>query len=147
VALAIPNGPDPTGRDPHGVSTAPRSWTNVHRALGYLFVLTYAALLFEMLPRAWEFRVATPLSVVHGILGLLIGVILAVKIAIIRRFRRFGLWLPWLGGALAVTTLATVGLGFVRRGKCFSHSPRSHLKWRRAAMSWPPNVFSATARP
>jgi len=105
--------PDPTGLDPHGVSTAPRSWTNVHRALGYVFALIYAALLFEMVPRAWEFRAGTAVSVLHGVLGLLVGVLLAVKIAIIRRFQRFGNRLPWIGGALAASTVIVAALGIV----------------------------------
>lgn len=109
----FPMVPDPAGRDPHGVSSAPRFPTNVHRALGYVFALAYVALLFEMVPRAWEFRVATPVSVVHGILGVAIGVILAIKIAIIRRYQRFGHRLPWIGGALAVTTLVVSALGIV----------------------------------
>ncbi len=109
----FPMQPDPTGRDPNGISTAPRFGTNLHRALGYVFVLTYAVLLFEMVPRTWEFRVATPLSVVHGVLGIAVGVLLVIKIAVIRRFRRFGNRLPWIGGALVVTTLIVAALGIV----------------------------------
>jgi mono/diheme cytochrome c family protein len=109
----FPMQPDPTGRDPNGVSTAPRFPTNVHRVLGYVFVLASAALLFEMVPRTWEFRVATPTSVLHGALGVAVGVLLVIKIAVIRRFRRFGNRLPWIGGALAVTTLVVALLGIV----------------------------------
>lgn len=109
----FPMKPDPAGRDPNGVSTAPRWGTNLHRGLGYLFVATYAVLLFEMLPRAWEFRAATTVSVVHGVLGIAVGVLLVVKIAIIRRFRRLGNRLPWIGGALAGTTLIVTALGIV----------------------------------
>jgi mono/diheme cytochrome c family protein len=109
----FPMQPDPTGRDPNGVSTAPRFPTNVHRILGYVFVLVYAALLVEMVPRAWQFRVATPLSVVHGALGIAVGVLLVVKIAVIRRFQRFGHRLPWIGGALAASTLLVAALGIV----------------------------------
>ena len=109
----FPMAPDPTGRDPNGVSTAPRFPTNVHRVLGYVFVLAYVALLFEMVPRAWQFRVATPVSVAHGLLGIAVGVILAIKIAVIRRYQRFGNRLPWIGGALAVTTLVVAALGVV----------------------------------
>ncbi|HEX8412192.1 MAG TPA: hypothetical protein VF883_25305 [Thermoanaerobaculia bacterium] len=109
----FPMAPDPTGRDPNGVSTAPRFPTNVHRVLGYVFVLAYVVLLFEMVPRAWQFRVATPASVVHGLLGIAVGVILAIKIAVIRRYQRFGNRLPWIGGALAVTTLLVAALGVV----------------------------------
>lgn len=107
----FPMVPDPSGRDPNGVSTAPRSWTNVHRALGYLFVLAYLALAVEMVPRLWEYREWSAVSVVHAALGLSVGVLLAVKIAVIRRFQRFGNRLPWMGGALAVATLAVVALG------------------------------------
>ena len=109
----FPMQPDPTGRDPNGVSTAPRGPTNLHRLLGYAFALAYLALLIEMVPRAWEFRVATPVAVLHGVLGVAIGVILVIKIAVIRRYQRFGNRLPWIGGALAVTTLLVAGLGVV----------------------------------
>ena len=106
----FPMVPDPTGRDPNGVSTAPRSWTNVHRVLGYVFTLAYVALLVEMVPRAWEHQEATGWGVAHGALGALVGVLLAVKILVIRRFRRFGHRLPWIGGALAVATWLVVAL-------------------------------------
>lgn len=109
----FPMQPDPTGRDPNGISTAPRAGTNLHRALGYLFVVTYVLLLVEMVPRTWEFRVATTVSILHGALGIAVGVLLAVKIAVIRRFRRFGNRLPWIGGTLAVTTLIVAALGIV----------------------------------
>jgi hypothetical protein len=109
----FPMQPDPSGRDPNGISTAPRSATNLHRALGYVFLLLYAALLVEMVPRIWEFRVATTVGVLHGILGIMVGMILATKIAVIRRFRQFGNRLPWIGGALAVTTLIVAALGVI----------------------------------
>jgi len=109
----FPMKPDPGGRDPHGVSTAPRSWTNVHRALGYIFVLIYVALLFEMVPRMWEFRVISSVTVIHAILGALVGVLLVVKIAIIRNFQRFGGHLPWIGGTLAVTAVVMNGVAIV----------------------------------
>lgn len=109
----FPMKPDPTGRDPHGVSTAPRWGVNLHRGLGYVFVVTYVALLFEMLPRTWQFRETTASAVAHGILGVLVGVVLAFKIAVIRRLHAFGNRLPWIGGTLAVTTLIVAGLGIV----------------------------------
>jgi hypothetical protein len=56
-------------------------------------------------------HVASPVSLIHGILGTLIGVTLVVKISVIRRFHSFGHRLPWIGGTLAVTTLITVALG------------------------------------
>ena len=106
----FPMRPDPTGRDPHGVSTAPRSFTRLHRALGYLFLLAGAALLLEMLPRVSEYREASAVAVAHGALGLLAAALLGAKIAVIRRFRRFGHRLPWLGGSLAAATLLLVAI-------------------------------------
>ncbi|HEX8386441.1 MAG TPA: hypothetical protein VF576_09670, partial [Rubricoccaceae bacterium] len=112
----FPMVPDPTGRHPEGVSSSPVFWQNVHRGLGYVFVLVYLVLLAEMVPRAWEFRVASPVAVVHGVLGVFVGVVLAFKIAVVRRVRavdRFRGRLPWIGGTLAVATLAVVALGVV----------------------------------
>jgi hypothetical protein len=109
----FPMQPDPTGRDPHGVSTAPRSWTNVHRALGYIFVLIYVALLFEMVPRLWEFRVRSGVTVVHAVLGGVVGLLLVVKISIIRWFRSAGGWLPLLGGSLAVSAVSMNAVALV----------------------------------
>jgi hypothetical protein len=109
----FPMQPDPTGRDPHGVSTAPRSWTNVHRALGYIFALIYVALLFEMVPRLWEFRVTSIVTVIHAILGGIVGLLLVLKIAVIRAFQRAGGWLPLLGGSLAVTAVTMNAVALV----------------------------------
>lgn len=109
----FPMVPDPTGRDPNGVSTAPRSWSNVHRALGYVFVAAYLGLATEMVPRLWEYREWTAVGVIHASLGLTVGALLAVKIAVIRRFQRFGHRLPWIGGTLAAVTLTVVALGAV----------------------------------
>ncbi len=109
----FPMQPDPTGRNPNGVSTAPRWGVNLHRGLGYVFVAAYVALLFEMLPRTWQFRETTASAVVHGVLGVFAGVVLAFKIAVIRRLHAFGNRLPWIGGTLAVTTLIVAGLGVV----------------------------------
>lgn len=109
----FPMAPDPSRRSPQGISTAPRAGVLLHRGLGYVFLLMYGTLLFEMLPRTWEFRVATPTSIVHGIVGVFVGVLLTVKLAVIRRFHSFGHRLPWIGGTLAVTTVITVALGVV----------------------------------
>jgi mono/diheme cytochrome c family protein len=112
----FPMVPDPTGRRPEGVSSSPVFWQNVHRGLGYVFVLVYLALLVEMVPRTWAFRTASPGAVVHGVLGALVGVLLVFKIAVVRHVPavdRFGPRLPWIGGALAAATLAVVALGVV----------------------------------
>lgn len=107
----FPMAPDPSGRNPHGVSTAPRSWTALHRWIGYAFGLVYAALLVEMVPRLWTHAEWTALGVTHAVLGSLVGVLLVGKVVVLRRFRRFEPRMPWIGGALAVATWVTVALG------------------------------------
>jgi hypothetical protein len=99
--------------DANGQSTAPKIPTRIHRGLGYVFIAAYLVLLVQMVPRAWEFRVANPVSVVHGTLGFLIGLMLTFKIAVIRRLHRFGPRLPWIGGTLAATTLLVSALGVI----------------------------------
>jgi|GEM_PF-1596868 len=95
---------------PEGEPTAPKTWRLVHRGVGYTFIAVYVALLTQMVPRAWEYREGNSLSVIHGALGTLVGVVLTAKILVIRRFHALGGKLPWFGGTLLVVTLATVGL-------------------------------------
>ena len=109
----FPMAPDPTGQTPHGVSTAPRSWTALHRWIGYAFAAAYVWLLVAMLPRAWTHVEATAVGVAHAALGVLVGVILGAKVWILRRHRRLEPRMPWIGGALAVATWAVVALAVV----------------------------------
>jgi mono/diheme cytochrome c family protein len=85
----------------------------VHRALGYLFVLIYVALLFEMVPRLWEFRVSSGVAIAHAVVGAVVGLLLIVKIAIIRRYRSAGRRLPLIGGTLAVAAVAMNAVALV----------------------------------
>lgn len=107
----FPLVPDPSGRNSDGVSSAPRGWTNVHRAFGYLFATLYVALAVVMVPRLWVYT-AEPEEAVpfHLALGLLIGPVLAAKILVIRRFRRLGGRLPWFGGTLCASAVVAVAL-------------------------------------
>lgn len=106
----FPMAPDPSGRDPNGVSTAPRGWTNVHRALGYTFAAIYVVLMTQMVPRIWRFEEFSAAGIMHAILGALIGPILLVKIGIIRFAPRFGKKLPYFGATLATLGLVVVAL-------------------------------------
>lgn len=107
----FPMVPDPSGRDPHGVSTAPRGWTNVHRALGYLFAAIYLVMLWSMVPRIWQYRVGfTSPAIMHAALGFLIGVVLFTKISIIRKFPKWGGSLPYLGGTMLVSAIFLMAL-------------------------------------
>ncbi len=129
---------DPSGRDPHGVSTAPRGWTNVHRALGLAFGAIYVALLAVMAPRLWRpGAVPEDLGLAHVVVGLLIGPVLAVKVLVIRRFQRYGHRLPWLGGTLcaaAVVAVALVAPAAARLLVVFEPDPGGRLAAGRAVV-------------
>ena len=92
-------------------SSAPRwaMWT--HRALGYLFALIYIFMMWKMVPRLWEYQVEFPArTTVHIVLGFTIGFLLLIKIAIMRFFRHFEEWMPYLGTAIMLGTIILMGL-------------------------------------
>lgn len=103
---SFPMEPDPGGPDPNGKSTAPRSWTNVHRLLGAAFVVIYVVLMVEMVPRLWEYQVELPArTIMHAVMGITIGFLLVCKIAIIRWFQHFGKALPQIGAGILLCTI------------------------------------------
>jgi len=108
----FPMAEDPTGRDPNGVTTAPKFWRYAHRALGYAFVLIYLLLLSQMVPRLWRFEAAawTPTAIAHAAAGLAILPILISKVAILRIWQRHGKKLPVFGSGLAALALVSLGL-------------------------------------
>ena len=115
---SFPMLPDPGGPDPNGRSTAPRAWTTIHRVLGLVFVAIYLVMMAEMVPRLWEYQFELPArTVVHACLGMLIGILLVTKIAIIRWFQHFGKSLPSIGFAILACTLilATLSIPFALR--------------------------------
>lgn len=115
---SFPMAPDPGGPDPNGRSTAPRSWTHVHRAMGLAYLAIYVAMMVEMVPRLWEYQFELPArTVMHAVMGITIGVLLAAKIAIIRWFQHFGKALPTIGLTLLLCTviLSTLSLPFALR--------------------------------
>lgn len=91
-------------------SAAPRwaMWT--HRILGYAFVIFYVAMMWRMVPRLFSYQVELPArTVAHVLLGFTVGFLLLIKIAILRFFRHFEEWMPYLGiGILLCTTLLLV---------------------------------------
>jgi mono/diheme cytochrome c family protein len=92
-------------------SAAPRWAMYLHRVLGYVFVMIYVALMWKMVPRLWEYQVEFPArTVVHIVLGFTIGFLLLVKIAIMRFFRHFEEWMPYLGTAIMLGTIILMGL-------------------------------------
>jgi cytochrome c5 len=103
---SFPMAPDPGGPDPNGLSTAPKFWTSTHRFLGLAYVLIYVVLMIEMVPRLWEYQVEFPSrTVMHICMGIIIGVLLIAKIAVIRWFQHFGKSLPTMGLMILMCTL------------------------------------------
>lgn len=93
-------------------SSAPRSLVLSHRLAGYLFLLIYVYLMSQMLPRIWHYQIELPArSVMHLTLGLAIGILLIVKIAIVRYFKHLeSTLIPMLGTAVLVCAALLVGL-------------------------------------
>jgi mono/diheme cytochrome c family protein len=93
-------------------SSAPRWLVLVHRATGYVFVLIYIYLMSEMLPRLWQYQIELPArSVMHLILGFSIGMILIIKISIVRFFKHMEASLvPMLGTGLLICVTLLIGL-------------------------------------
>jgi len=119
---SFPMEPDPGGPDPNGKSTAPRFWTNAHRILGLAFVLIYVYMMYKMVPRLWEYQVELPpRTVMHLTMGIVIGMFLIAKIAIIRWFQHFGKALPMLGYGILVCTviLSVLSLPFALQAHGF----------------------------
>ena len=83
-----------------------------HRVFGYAFLALYAVLMWEMVPRLWTYQIELPArTVVHMSLGMAIGVILLLKISIVRFFKRLDAALvPELGTSLLVGSAVLIGI-------------------------------------
>ena len=92
-------------------SQAPKSLMRLHRILGYTYAAIYLFMMTQMVPRMWQYQVELPpRTVAHLLLGFLIGIILLLKIAIMRFFRHLEEWMPTLGTLLFVCTVLLLGL-------------------------------------
>lgn len=92
-------------------SAAPPGLMRLHRILGWVYVLIYVVMMYEMVPRLWLYQVELPArTVVHLMLGMTIGVILLIKLSIIRFFRHLEEWMPALGVGLLLCTVLLSGL-------------------------------------
>ena len=94
------------------VSAAPKPLMRLHRAIGWAYLTIYVVLMFQMVPRLWSYQVEfPPRTVAHFLLGMAIGVILLVKISIVRWFKHLeSTMVPFLGTALLLCTFLLVGL-------------------------------------
>lgn len=92
-------------------SAAPKPLMYTHRVLGYLFVICYVAIMWHMVPRLWTYQVEFPTrTVAHILLGFTVGFLLIIKISIMRFFRHFEEWMPFLGTAILLGSVLLIGL-------------------------------------
>src|SRR5580693_8469530 len=92
-------------------SAAPRGLVRIHRLLGVAYLILYVYFLVQMVPRLWNYQIEFPArTVVHITLGMLIGVVLVIKVAIVRFFRHMeARLLPFLGTTLLICTALLSG--------------------------------------
>jgi len=68
-------------------TTAPARWVRLHRALGVIFVVIYVVMMWQMVPRLWQYQTELPArTVIHAVCGITIGFLLLTKILISRGF-------------------------------------------------------------
>ncbi len=92
-------------------SECPQWKMNIHRAVGYSYAGVYVVMMTQMVPRLWEYQVEFPArTVAHIMLGFTIGVLLLLKISILRWFRHFEEWMPAIGVGLLTCTVLLSGL-------------------------------------
>ena len=93
-------------------SEAPRPLMLLHRTLGWVYLLIYLYFMSQMVPRLWSYQIEFPArTVAHIILGMSIGTILVIKVAIVRFFKHLESTLvPFLGTFLLLCTVLMIGL-------------------------------------
>ena len=92
-------------------SAAPPSLMRLHRLIGYAYAILYVFMMWHMVPRLWNYQVELPpRTVAHLMLGITIGVLILVKIAILRFFRHFEEAMPYIGTTLLICTYLLIGL-------------------------------------
>jgi cytochrome c5 len=83
----------------------------LHRLIGYAYAILYVFMMWHMVPRLWNYQVELPpRTVAHLMLGITIGVLILVKIAILRFFRHFEESMPYIGTCLLICTYLLIGL-------------------------------------
>jgi mono/diheme cytochrome c family protein len=105
---------------------APRPGLVAHKLVGYSFGAIYLVMMWNMLPRLWEYQVELPArTVVHAVAAIVLGVLLFTKIAILRWFRYFEEAMPKLGlGILTCTVvIGTLSIPFALRAEGYGFAP------------------------
>ena len=84
-----------------GCSTAPSGLGIIQRVIGACYVILYVVMMWHIVPRLLEYQVEFPVrTVLHFTLGVTIGFLLMIKLAIIRFFKHFSGTLRYLGSGL-----------------------------------------------
>ena len=93
-------------------SSAPSHLMLVHRCIGYAYVAVYLYLMAQMVPRLWTYEVELPArTVAHMMLGMAIGIMIVVKVSIVRFFKHLeSTLIPFLGTGLFICTFLLIGL-------------------------------------
>ncbi|TAK67112.1 MAG: hypothetical protein EPO24_00885 [Bacteroidetes bacterium] len=93
-------------------SSAPPRLMLLHRFIGYAYGVIYVYMMMQMVPRLWSYEIEFPArTVAHLLLGMSIGVILIVKISIVRFFKHLeSAVIPFLGILLFLFTFLLIGL-------------------------------------
>ena len=93
-------------------SEAPLSLRMVHRIIGYLYVAVYLILMWQMVPRLWNYQIEFPArTVIHLSFGMLIGIVLFLKFLVVRFFKHLESRLaPFFGTLLMISTILLAGL-------------------------------------
>ena len=82
-----------------------------HRLMWWIYLVIYLVMMSQMLPRMWQYQIEfPPRTVMHIVLGLLIGLLLLLKFSIARYFRILHEWVPVLGVLLLGCTIILSGL-------------------------------------
>ena len=90
---------------------APRLWLRVHALCGYTYGIIYVVMMWNMLPRLWEYQYELPArTVFHAVVAIAIGVLLICKILILLFFRHFEESMPYYGFGLLLCTVVLIVL-------------------------------------
>lgn len=91
-------------------TNAPKFWLGVHKYVGYTFGLIYVIMMWQMVPRLWEYQVELPArTIIHATAAIILGVLLLTKIIILKFFRYFEEAMPQIGfGILLCTVMISV---------------------------------------
>ncbi|HPM81051.1 MAG TPA: FAD-dependent oxidoreductase [Candidatus Anammoximicrobium sp.] len=108
----VPEAPEVGGPSPPVSGGVTGKLALAHRVFGYVFLALYVLLMWEMVPRLWTYQIELPArTVMHMSLGIAVGVILLLKISIVRFFKRLDAALvPALGTSLLVGSTVLIGI-------------------------------------